>query len=654
MFTPGQSIQVSDKSAEFLGKVLVERISDLEDTYRGYFDDIRVHWSWYEATPLHKTKDFPFKNASNIVVPLIQGQTDAMVNQLFGMVFAGGDRIWAGRTENEALRKHVRDIMRFLNWAGQGNDFDFRSSIYEWISELVPIGSSVLALNWREDIRPIFVGKKGTDFRTIQYARGPIYEHAPREQWLWDTTFPISEAPEVVRELNYSWSQINHIAELNGWRKGFAESVRGDGGLDGPSQAVRRAKRTSDSAQDPPSSEPHDLREVHIDWPILRSSGFQPTKTDGEFPVPGKERSGTPSPPLVAVVHRNTGRLAHLKAEPYNLPYKPFFDGYYRKRTGRGHSVGLAKKLHPLQQAATVLLNQTIDARTRANSVWGKTTKKDLANRPLDPRSMIHVTDMASVEPFNLQTNVLQDTSIINMVNIMAERLTGQADPAFGRESRQGGHPSPATSTLALLGQKEEMIGTTRELIRVQVSKMGEAAAALYQQFETNEDGRLERILGDEDAGRVSEFLFPTDSLVGNMKFDVVGMNENTNPQAEINKIIQLRQSNVNYWAFLGQAAQALAQARGAGPALADIAALMEQSIKAQTAFEERILAAGGIDDPERFVAELRQASSQLQQAGAGPGALGPGAGAAQGAPVAQPNRLNGAGAPAGLGGPSF
>lgn len=662
LLLPGQVLKLNKKDADFIAGAIDELITDQEQTYSPLFSDIEVWWSWYEAKPEQPDRDWPFKNASNLIVPLIQVMSDGLVNRLFGMIFAAGNRIWTARTENEDLEKHAKDVVTFLNWAADDNDFNFKMAIHDWLSELVPIGSSVMALNWREQRQWRFASQRGKriETRLVSLRQGPTFEHVPREQILWDTSYSIADAPMITREFHYNWNELCQFATGDaGWDVEALKGVRDHGGLESPGSSVTQSKRQADSAEVTTSLLPHDVRQVHLDWPVLQAMGFR-----GDQATPSTKDPETPSVPLVFTLHRRTRMLLQAKAEPYLLPYKPFFDGYFKKRPGRGHSVGLAKKLEHMQDAMNVLLNQAIDARTRANSIWAKTDRRELLQRVIDPRHPIYVPQGAMFEELSLQSNVLQDTSLFSIVNILAERLTGQADPNFGRESRQGGHPSPATSTLALLAQSDQMIGTTRELLRQQVSRMGEAAASLYQQFETDDTGRLARTLGLADAGRVKEYLFPTDPLIGLMEFDVLSMSETLNPQAEVNRLVTLTQMNVNYWSVLSNALQVLGQSGAVPPpVLAQLVAQTAMStIKAQTLLQERLLAAGGVDDVERLILVLRGGLQQSQQDLAGAGQLlgaatGQGAlpgfgGPVPGAPVAGPAGLNGGGAPPALGGP--
>jgi hypothetical protein len=301
---------------------------------------------------------------------------------------------------------------------------------------------------------------------------------------------------------------------------------------------------------------------------------------------------------------RKSRKILRLIAEPYYFPYKPFFDIFYRKRSGRGHSAGIAKKLEHMQRSMTTSLNQAHDARTRANAVWAKTKRKDYLNRPLDPSTMIYDPDMNSVEAFNLgPQSTFDDMRIMTAVNTIAERQTGMSDPAMGRETRQGGHPSPATSTLALLEQSEMMQGTTRELIRTQYSRIGEAIASLYQQFETNEDGKLQRVLGVEDASRVEEFLFPTDPITGTLMFDVAAMSGSNTPEAEMKRAILISQMNTNYWIAVVQGIGMLENEQ-VGPM---VKTAVLEGIRAGTKAHLKFLEAGDVDDLERYVLSLAE-----------------------------------------------
>lgn len=650
MIFPGESIPITDKVREGLGIEISQSIDDLESQYSNLFRDIETHWRWYEATPASPgPKNFPFKGASNVVVPLIQIMVDNYVTRAYGALFANRERTWALRTEREDLDRSVKDVARWINWAANDNDFSIRLPAYDHVLEQAVTGSSVMGLNWRQDVRWAYVRGAGGKLRAqqVRYARGAFPEHIPREQMLWDTNFLIQEAPIVVRELRYRWTQLRNLAALDdSWDMKAIEEIQGHGGAEGPSQIVRASKEREDGKQ--PMSfgdrNEHDIREVHLDWPMLDQLGFNSERV----PKPGRERSEIPSPPIVVTLDRKSRQILRIIAEPYFFPYKPFFDIFYRKRSGRGQSAGISKKLEHMQRSMTTTLNQAHDARTRANAVWGKTKRKDMLNRPLDPSSLIWDPDMHSFEAFNLPTQTFDDMRILTAVQVIAERQIGMSDPDLGRETRQGGHPSPATSTVALLQQSKEMQGTGLDLIRSQYSRMGEAIASLYQQFEVNEDNKLERVLGEADAQRVEEFLFPADPVSGTLMFDVSAMTGSNSPEAEMKRSILVSQMNQNYWLLVIRGISFLENPQ-VGPM---VKKAVLAGIRAAGKSHLNFLDSGDVDDLETYVLnladlnaagsdQLRTASNRAQEiagnrAPAGNGGLGgPGAVVPGGAPGA-------------------
>jgi hypothetical protein len=191
-------------------------------------------------------------------------------------------------------------------------------------------------------------------------------------------------------------------------------------------------------------------------------------------------------------------------------------------------------------------------------------------------------------------------------------------------------------------------------MMRKQISRMGEAAASLYQQFSgESEATRINRILGDLDGQRVNEFFFPTDPTIGLMEFDVIAMEDKLNPQAELSKQTALAQLNAGYWGFLLQAVQAAVNAVQIG--MPQFAQLAFQAMQAQTKFQERVLDAGDVDDFENFVLDFQQAvkaaQGDLQRTAAGLGQVGGNASPVQGAGMAGPQGANGSGAPRTFGG---
>lgn len=661
MFEPGQIIDLTPRDREALGVEVCEMILDLERTYTPLFEDLATWWEWYDAVPVSEVKNWPFRGSSNLVVPLIAVMCDGMVARLYGALFGTGKRVWTTFTENEQMERLAKGVGRHMNWAAR-NDFNIRLPVYDWLTEVMPIGTSVIAGSWRRDIRPVFFRQGRGSARKIlsqqvEFGRGPLFEHIPREQVLWDTQHQISEAPLVVREFHHTWSTLNHLASTNpGWDRSALEELRRSDGIDSPSRRVTRQKeeresRTAGATASGSGPREHDVRQAWITWPTVQALGLEKAvlSTSGASARwrPGDEEEGTPSIPMLATVHRRSRKLLQLKAAPYFWPGHPFFAAYIRKRAGRGHAVGLAKRLEHLQLGITTAVNQSLDSRTRANAFWGVTTSPKVAKQEIDPSHMFKVDSMDSFREAKITTNVFEDLSLVTVLRTFAELLVGMSDPAFGRETRQGGHPSPATSTVFLAQQGVAQTLPTRELLRMEMARMGQFAATLYQQFEADEDGRLRRVFGDRDAQQLEEWLYPDAPIVGNIEFDVASMSQSHSPDAEMNRAIQVTQMNTNYWGFVLRVAAALQQA----PQNPIIVAAATKALQAQTQAHIQFLEAADVDDIERMVLELQRGqeleAAQLQRLAGQLGEVAAARGAVGEPGVGRPNgsTLGGAGA---------
>ena len=144
LILPGQSLikGISKGDLVTLGGDLRDRSVQLETDYRKLKLAMTEWWRWYDAEPRTKARNFPFKNASNVVFPLIKQQVDAAVAKTFASL-TQTDRYWFVKTEREDLALEAPNVARRINWGAQGNEFDFLLFLYDFLTELYIIGGSV-------------------------------------------------------------------------------------------------------------------------------------------------------------------------------------------------------------------------------------------------------------------------------------------------------------------------------------------------------------------------------------------------------------------------------------------------------------------------------------------------------------------------------
>lgn len=648
--TPATPIRLSKDNLETLSRAVQNLVTDLETQSAPLLKAMEIWEKNYEATPRHTVKNYPFANASNIVVPLIKTMVDSRVASTWETIHSFGEKVWMTRLLNETFEDQSKTIARVLNWQADGNDFDFGPTTYDWLLESTIHGSSVLAGNWRTNQSHVYM-KDGNSAKAVPIAwnTGPILEHVPRYQILWDTSYPsIGEAPAVGRQFPISWATLSAFAtQSDGWIKENVEDVKNAPGLDGPTAKMQKSQDLMDhrNTQKPTGFELHDIREVTVSWPQLQALDIR----GADLALPGNKKIDTVTVDIRVTIHRKTGKILRLTSQPYYYPGKPFFDTFFHKRVGRGHSVGMAKILEQPQAGITTVLNQGIDAQTRANSVWGKTNVRELQEQPIDMAKWIWDPTMKGVEPFNLAGSSFSNIQLIQTIQSWAERLSGQSDPAFGRETRLGGHSAPATTTLALLERGNTLAAPDRGLLQRQLGRAGEFISTLNQQFGISKL-KLQQVLGEKDAEKAIDIYYPEDPIPGNYKFSIRGLSRSDNPDQEMQKQITIDQQNQNYWGNIARYTEAWSQTLQMAPPEHQEMFLEAygQAIKGMTFTYKRFLEAAEVDDIENFIMTLPESmngngqSAQLDQfadrarqsAGTQPDAQGPGAMAPAGIPA--------------------
>lgn len=619
---PGDVIVLESPRLKKLGGELSDLLDDREAAWQRRFQDIRTHRDWYDAKPRTERKSWPWPMASNIVVPLIQAHSDSLIARLWGGMHRFKD-LWQLTSENERFASlYLNDVQRFMNYAGR-NEFDTFWSTWDWISEFVPIGESVLALGWDERREWLYLPgdlrRQGSRARPrhVVTQRGPVWEHVPREQLLSDWGVPISESEMYARQFFLSWTALVQAAQQsNGYDMEAVQSVKGQVSEQSPAWQARRDKQLREGYDETTlQGLPYDVREVGITWPMLTAMGLRDedirVSSAGEVIRPELADAKVPHFPLVATLHRESRTVLRLIAKPYAIRGWPFLELQYRKRPGAG-ALGTAKQLEMLQRAISTMLNQAIDGVTLANTINMKTTDASLKSGVrFSPNEPIYLRgSIDDLQPLQLSKGILPDIALINLVNTFAERISGATDPLLGRESRSGGHPSPATNFLGMLEESGKLMFPAVLQLRHQLSKAGELTATLYQQFEMNEGGRIQRIFGEKDAQGIQEFLFPNDlTFAGNTTFDVRALSEVMNPQAKAARALAVDQVTTNYFGFLFQVVPVLSD-----PQVDPLTRkTVLRAIEARTKSVSGFLEASEVDEVEDYLVQLRE--SQLGNA---------------------------------------
>jgi hypothetical protein len=518
----------------------------------------------------------------------------------------------------DEVKDLTKPLADFINAEGR-QTFDIRRATRDWTHEMVIVGSSVMFVGWQRRMGWRFrpgQGRKGKPQPVVLHD-GPVVEHVPREFMLWRKDRTIEESDVVARQKLMLRSELALAVQMDGWDEEAVEDIlRSPGTIDGGGGVVEAKRDAAGVTAD--SNDLYDIREVWVEWPLAAAMTM-----GGDVPPLDLQNADDPAIPLVVTLGRTTGAVVRVVAHPYFFGRWPFFDVYFRKVPGQAYSFGTAKLLEHIQRGITSMTNQAIDSVTIANSLKMFTQNPRLTNAEWTPNRPMFVENLNDVLIPNVQKGSVPDIQLVNLLNAVGERVTGISDPLLGRETRMGGHPSPATSTLVQLGESAKLFDFTQREIRLQLNKVGQFLLSLYQQFPT----RMEEVIGQEDAARVQEILLTDRTL----RLDVHALSEGTNPEAERQNAVLVDQVVTNYYAFVTRLLPLLDQPNAPPTLKAGITSAIESKTKSVIQLLETLQ----IDDPDEFVMKLGEnqggQADQLQQFMAG--ILGGGqAGAGQGA----------------------
>jgi len=600
----GQKIDVRDDALKRMQRAAMDLIGPALDQHASVAESARLDWEWYEAKPFVETRSRPFQNASNMVYPLIATHCDALQARRFLTLFPNKN-VWSASTDNDDMREVAPELVRFWNTEADDNAFDFRTPANDGLLGSTVTGRGVVALQWGRRVRSRFLAGSKVP-RAVQLANGIHLFNVPIEQITWQAGRALRESEYVLRTIFMTPADLI--------RAGTPENRGGGGWTREAISKVLKRRRPSSPAwaesmelsdlrpDGPDAFQPFEVLELNVEWPVL--NGYRIANVE--------EDDFLARPAITVYVERESQEILHAMAYPYPTTTWAFYELSSGGAPNRKR--GVAKELEHLQAGISTMLNQAVDAITWSNRILGLTTDEELIGKTFGDglvltRAGIDQTRFdLKPQPF-IQPNV----ALIQLMLAAAERKTGMSDPNFGRESRSGGHPAPATSTVALLKQGQITLARTLAFDRLEFSRLAEDGLGLYQAFEAQQNGmRIQRVVGLGDAQKIAQVLFPQEPIAGLLGIDIRAASETDSVDALFQRAVQVDQVITNYYAKVVQGLNVAMQALQAPPPFNQfILKSAFASLQGITESAQRILSAANVDDPEVFIAQLRDAISE-------------------------------------------
>lgn len=586
-------IDLTEEQDKRLADYLAREIEEAITATRA-LDEKRKTWErLYEGKPLTEAKNFPWKDASNVEVPLIGMDVDAIVARLMEALFGVDPNFWKVRGLSAEAEGIEDDLQAFLN-ALTSQEIELEGVMTPLLIASSKKGNGYLKVPWIE--RKGRIRDKVVEGKTT-FRNGLIFEGV---KLAWIPTEDVIVPTDAVHEQTAQW-----ISHRQFYRWGRIKDLERDDFLRDVDKKLMHSGTTEVSGIEQARAQLERIESMRILRFELHEVQLKYDINDDGF-----------EEDIVVIWDRKSKKNLAVFDHPYDHGRRYVIRFSLFPREGRWHGMGVAEYLEFIQAAATTLLNQAIDASTAANTGFFRSRKnagiKDQRIAPLqhvfmdNPEKDMIPTQFGGPAPatFNLQI----------MLKNLAEGRIGVTEQSIGRASRA----ETATTTISLLQESLRRLSWTLRNHRAALTEVAFQTLELYQQFRPV--GKAVMIRGEEGGKRVEQiFDLPLFNLREKFQINAVGTIEAPGKEVDRQLSIQLFQLFSGFYEKMFDLVN-IAANQQAGP---EIQAFSIEVMRVAQEFMKEILTDFDIQDVKRFMPDVLRS---LNVAGTGTSAGAEGA----------------------------
>ena len=485
----------------------------------------------YWGNPEEEEKNFPFRKAANIVVPLTAIACEAVYARIINTIFSV-EPFWSIRPQSRVWVEAAPRVQDWLqNEVENENSLDVYRFASDSIMELVKLGTGVGKSGYARDIRKSKVTlPDGTDEdRFAEVRNGATLDYVPLANFIMRIreTDPQS-APWCGEEHTFTWGQLKRMA-LSGqmdpeavdeiksfWEAGYTHEGEGRE-LD---EAVREETSTE------------------ITW----HEEFHTQEIWAAFDVDGDGIDEE----IVFDYHYASDTILSIRYNWYDDVHRPYRVGVYFPVEGRLYGVGIGKQNEQFQDEITTVHRQRLDNATLANMRM-ISIRNNLGYGPGEPifPGKIWFVDNAD-DIGEVKLSEIYPSNYINEQEMLrySEKRTGVTEVIMGIQPT--GQPSTATGEMARLAEGNKRFDLVLKNVRRWYSQLGKDVLANYQQF-----GDQERhwLVMEEDGQWIERVLqMPPELVRVGAIVELTVTDSITNTQVEQQQLMTLFQLAINYY----------------------------------------------------------------------------------------------------------
>lgn len=554
----------------------------------------------YRARPKNKERDFPFKGAANLTVPVIATDVDTTISGLIGSIFAVPN-LWTC----EGLRPDWLDfaarLEEFLEWA-QEAELGMYSTVVDFVTEMVKLGTGVLKQRYRREQRMMWEWRELGPGRTVQQMTRRIAVDRPEVSWvplanfyLPATARSIVDAPWVGERLSLTWGQLESRVRAGIYTEDALTKI-------GAHWRANQPKTTFGTYEEAQASLDHFL-------PSLKDT-FELFEFWTDFDVMG---AGEPQAVLCTI---HLPSMAYVRADlnPFFHQEKPYSAARFVRQEGRFYGIGLPEMLEQIQEEISTMHNQRIDNNTIRNTSLFKARRGSgiKADEPIWPGRIFLVENTDDIQPMQMgyeaSSTLPEEEFLLNY----ARQRSSVSDYQRGGAGTPAISYSTATTVVEMLRQGRLRLDQVIREIQGALSETGQRVVELYQQFD--QGGKPYLVMGDKDGTVVQQVLqFPLDTIRMGVAIKVTATNSQLNRETKIRTDQIIFGLVTQFYQQLFQGMTIVVNPQLPPP----LRILAFQMVQGGLVLARRILDAYGQQDLDRIIPdlnELTQLSGQISQ----------------------------------------
>ena len=414
--------KLSKEKEEQLKKCLKDRVLQLKNGMKELFETKVIKWNaGYDARPREEIRQFPFQNASNLIVPIIAIHTETLTAQLLAAIFKTHPIVYAkvfgdSGTLSDKLKDAYEEFMQYV--AIEPQELDLYRVYGEGVRECIKYGTTTYKSPWEDKTRDFLIpGGDGSgtarDFQTKTIYSGPRPEKLPFNQfYLPPTAKSLEDATIKAHKRTMHRFELEERQFTGLYNKEAVTEV-----LKSPDRTtvdnVQKAKEEVLGAKTDISY--GDYREWDI-WEVYLTMRFG----DDSF-----------APKMIVAYHELSNQILRVVYD--NFPSEWFVGSRMAHRDDMYFGYGFAETLWQFQEGASETYNGYRDNQTVANTrVW-----RVSVDSKLHQGYRIYPSAMLPAEPNEIEPLQMGDLSTINIQDLqllldLAERRSGVSPPQQG------------------------------------------------------------------------------------------------------------------------------------------------------------------------------------------------------------------------------